>query len=44
MEGYNLGVYPEIEKVFAEAIRNKYVKHTVAEWGRNVIEALDTFR
>ena len=43
-EAYNAGTYPKIEDVFAEAIKQKYSGHTVAEWGRNVIEALDAYR
>jgi len=43
-EAYNAGKYPKIEEVFAEAIKQKYSGHTVAEWSRNVIEALDSYR
>lgn len=38
------GRYPHLQTIFVEAIKTKYESHTVAEWGRNVLEALESYR
>ena len=44
LQKYDGGEYPELKEIFAEAIMLKYTSHTVAEWGRNVLEALEFYR
>ena len=43
IEAYDSGTYPDLESIFIDAVREKWEKHTVAEWGRNVLQAIDNF-
>jgi hypothetical protein len=43
-EYYNEGKYPHLEQVFTSVIKSKYEQHTVAEWGRNILEAMEIYR
>jgi hypothetical protein len=44
LKQFDNGAYPKVEQTFTDAIKAKYEQHTVAEWSRNVLEALETFR
>ena len=37
-EHFNDGKYPDAEEIFTSVIKSKYEQHTVAEWGRNILE------
>ena len=44
VQEFDEGKYPNLPNIFVEVMKTKYEQHTVAEWGRNFFEALESHR
>ena len=44
VQEFDEGKYPNLPNIFVNVMKTKYEQHTVAEWGRNFFEALESHR